>query len=141
MKILLDTNIILDFALERKDFVENSKSIMKLAYKKQIEAYISASSATDIYYIIQKNKSKEEALFFLSNIISFIEIAGVDKNVVLNAIQSTFSDFEDAVQNFAAQSSGIEFIVTRNNKDFVKSDLKILNPNEFLDFVNDNSGK
>jgi len=135
MKILLDTNIILDYALERSEFIENAREIMKLSYSRSLDAYISASSVTDIYYIVRKSKSKEQALLFLQNILSFIDVAGVNKIIALQALNSNFNDFEDAMQNFSASNSGVEIIVTRNKQDFKTSQLQIFEPSEFIEYL------
>ncbi len=132
MKILLDTNIVLDYSLQRSEFVNNARKIFSMAFNHNIEAYISASTVTDIYYIVQKYKTKEEALKFLQNIILFIEIAAVDKSVVLQSLHSDFQDFEDAVQNFSATDAEVNAIVTRNKKDYEFSKLPVYTPEEFI---------
>ena len=135
MKVLLDTNIVLDYILERSQFIENARKMMQLSYDEKIIAYVSASSVTDIYYIVRKLKSKNEALDFLIELLSFVNVAGVDKTVIIRAIKSNFSDFEDAVQNFTAVNSGIDIFVTRNTKDYKNSQLKILNPIQFIEYM------
>lgn len=134
MKILLDTNIILDYVLERKKFVKEARLLMQISFNKELIAYISGSSITDIYYIVQKYKNKQKALFFIKEIISFIEVSNIDKTVILSAINSNFSDFEDAVHNFSAINSNIEIIVTRNPSDFKDSTIKIYTPKQFLKY-------
>ncbi len=78
MKILIDTNIIIDYVLERAGFVEYAKKIMQKAYNGECNAFVTASSITDIYYITQKYKNKELAFSFLQNLMSFIDVSGVD---------------------------------------------------------------
>ena len=131
-KVLLDTNIILDFALKREDFFENSKKILDLAYNKLIVAYISATIVTNIYYIAKKQKGREETIQFLSSMLEFLEIATVDKRVVLEALELDFKDFEDAIQECSAANITIPIIITRNEADFKKSNLKIYTPEQFL---------
>ncbi len=133
MKVLFDTNIILDYAFERSKFIQDAHKLIQLAYNKEIVAFISASSVTDIYYIVQKYKNRSEAFAFIKKIISFIDIAGVEKIVINNAINSNFSDFEDAVQNFSATNSNIKYIITRNIKDFKNSELKVIEPKQFIE--------
>lgn len=135
MKVLLDTNIVLDYILERSKFVEAARDIFRMAYNYEFDAFVSASSVTDIYYIVQKFKSKEEALNLLREILSFIGVAGVDKMVVMLAINSGFSDFEDAVQNFSAVNSSIDIIISRNTQDYKNSILLIFEPAQFLEYM------
>ncbi len=135
MKVLLDTNIVLDYILERSQFIDDARKMMQLSYDDKIKAYVSASSVTDIYYIVRKLKSKNEALDFLIELLSFVNVAGVNKTVIIHAIKSNFSDFEDAVQNFSAVNSDIDVFVTRNTKDFKNSQLKILEPIQFIEYM------
>lgn len=68
----------------------------------------------------------------LQTLSSFIEFAPVDHQVVLDALHSSFKDFEDALQNAAASSAGVNFLLTRNIKDYKKSDLPVMTPEEYL---------
>ncbi len=132
MKALLDTNIVLDYILKRSPFFKHSKTIIEWAFEQKIIAYISASAVTDIYYLVQRAKDKTTALNFIRDILQFIQIAGVDKDIILVALQSGINDFEDAVQNAAAENAGIKYIITRNVKDFSKSDIQIILPDKFV---------
>ena len=133
MKILLDTNIVLDYILKRNPFFEHSKTIFEWAFEQKIIAFISASAVTDIYYLVQRAKDKTTALNFIRDILQFTQIAGVDKDIILVALQSGINDFEDAVQNAAAENVGIKYIITRNVKDFSKSDINIISPDKFVE--------
>jgi len=132
MKVLIDTNIILDFVLERKPFYENSETILRLAHNKEIDAYISATTVTDIYYLTKRNKDSIEAKDFIKNLLSFINISDVNKEIVEKAIYSDIADFEDAIQIYSAVNLDLELIITRNEKDFKKSEIKVLSPDFFL---------
>ncbi|MBC8182709.1 PIN domain-containing protein [candidate division KSB1 bacterium] len=131
-KVLLDTNIILDFALERKYYFSDAEKILKLAFEGKITTYITATTVTDIYYISRKEKGKDQTIGFLRNLMEFVEVANVNKNVILEAFALDFNDFEDAIQESAAQHSNISKIVTRNEKDFKNSSLEIFTPKDFL---------
>ncbi|MDJ0901856.1 MAG: PIN domain-containing protein [Xenococcus sp. MO_188.B8] len=133
MKVLLDTNVILDFALERQPWFVDSEEIIYLAEQKQITAYISASTISDIYYILRKIKGKELALDFLKNIISICQVANVDSRIISMALNMNFKDFEDAIQYSSAVINQLDIIVTRNIKDFLVSQPKILTPSQFLE--------
>lgn len=131
-KILLDTNIILDIALERRDFFEKSKELMLTLNKLNIPSYVTATTVTDIYYILKKSKGHQLTISFLKNLFDFINIAGVDKEVVIRALISELTDFEDAVQTECASQNDINIIITRNTADFKKSKLVIVTPSEFI---------
>ncbi len=132
-RLLLDTNIILDIALKRAPHFEYSSLIFELIDKKQIIGYITASTVTDIYYISRKEKGKEIAIEFISNLIEVLDVLGVDKNTIVKAIKSNLKDFEDAVQVSAAEYNEIEIIITRNKSDFLDSGLEILTPKELIE--------
>ena len=85
-----------------------------------------------MYYITRKAKSKQIALDFIGDLLQFIEIASVDKRVIIQALHSDMPDFEDAVQEGSAKNEGINVIVTRNEVDFKNSDLEIYSPESFL---------
>lgn len=135
-RILLDTNIILDIALKREPYFEHSSKIFELIDKNRIIGYITASTVTDIYYISRKQKGKEIATEFISNLIEIVDVIGVDKSIIVKALKSNLNDFEDAVQVSAAEYNEIEIIVTRNKSDFLNSSIEILTPKELIDNQN-----
>jgi predicted nucleic acid-binding protein len=130
--VLLDTNIILDIALERREFFEKSKKLISFVNKSGFSAYVTVTTFTDIYYVLKKSKGYDSTISFLKNLFDFIDISGVDKATILNALSSEFTDFEDAVQSFSATQNGIKIIVTRNVSDFEKSKMKVFTPSEFI---------
>lgn len=97
MKVLLDTNVILDYALERETWFVDSEQILYLSEQNQIEAYVSASTISDIYYIIRKIKGKKLALEFIENLVDICCVAKVDNNVITMALNANLKDFEDAI--------------------------------------------
>ncbi len=132
MKILIDTNIIIDVALEREPFFENSDRLLALAEKKAFDGYLSAASISDIFYIVCKDKGKYLAFEFLKYIISFCLIAMVNEMVIKNALVSNPKDFEDAIQYQTALSTGLDGIVTRNPKDYAEALISVFTPAELL---------
>ncbi len=137
-KILLDTNIVLDIALERRDFYEKAKQIVEILYLKSLPSFITASSVTDIYYFLKKKKGHLHTINFLKNFFVFVDIAGVNKETIIGALNSEMKDFEDAVQTESAKLNNINVIITRNKKDFKNSGLEIYNPDEYINKLIDN---
>ena len=127
-KILVDTNIILDVALKRQPFVEQSSLLFLTALEKGVSLYVTATTITDLYYIIRKAKGHSVALMFIGNLLNFTEVAGVNRDVIVEALESRIADFEDAVQISAARNSSIPMLVTRNIKDFEGAPLKVSTP-------------
>ena len=133
IKALIDTNVIIDFFLRREPFYKNAETIFqKISYKK-IEGYISASAVTDIFYLLQKAKGSVEATNYILKLMQIIEVLGVDKQTIINALLLDWADFEDAVQAQVAIENEMDVIITRNTKDFKKmKKIKVLTPKEFI---------
>ena len=132
MKCLVDTNVILDIALEREPFVEQSALFFQMAQQRSIHLFITATTVTDLYYISRKEKGKETALAFLADLLQFVDVASVDKHIILQALHSAMPDFEDAIQAYSARREVIPTIVTRNENDFEQSGLDVYSPSSFL---------
>jgi predicted nucleic acid-binding protein len=128
VKVLIDTNILVDVALDRDPFFTQSEQIVRLAELKQIEGYISASTFNDLYYVIRKAKGKDWTLQFLQRMAMICQIAPVDQVVIAMALTANFKDFEDAIQYSTAVMSQLDAIVTRNPQDFAEAALRILTP-------------
>ncbi len=134
-KILIDTNVILDIALDRELFVEKSVELIQLIVKNNTKAFITATTVTDIYYITQKTSGHNKTIEFLKNLFKFINIAGVDSISILNALKSDMTDFEDAVQAETAKHNDINIVITRNKNDFKNSGLMVYSPDEYIILV------
>ena len=134
-KILLDTNIILDIALERSQFQTQSSDLLKFAYYHKLAICVTATTITDIYYVLRKSKGHNNAIAFLKKFLTNTEILSIDENIILNSLNSIISDFEDAVQIETAKYSNIQTIITRNKKDFIKSKLEIYTPEEYINIM------
>jgi len=130
--ILIDTNIILDIALQRDPFFDVASVIFSLIDKKKIKGYITASSVTDIYYVLKKQVRNDIAKDFIADLIEVIDVINVDKNIIVEAILLKMKDFEDAIQVSAAKNNKIRIIVTRNKQDFHDSDLEVYTPEELV---------
>ena len=104
-----------------------------MAIEKKIIGYVSASAVTDIVYILQKENGKINTIQFLKELFEYIDILGVDKTIIINALNSNWKDFEDAVQGNVAKENSLDLIITRNTKDFVKmKGVQIVDPFNFL---------
>lgn len=132
MKLFLDTNVVLDFVLNRTPFSEDASLIIEISSIRKFEIYISSTSITDIYYILSKKYTKKIALEFIMDLAKNFNLTNVNHSTILEAIKSNFNDFEDAVQYQSALDYKVNFIITRNAKDFTKSKIKVLSPNDFI---------
>jgi predicted nucleic acid-binding protein len=132
MRLLFDTNIILDIALNREPHYKDSADIFKKIDNKSIFGFITATTITDIYYIAKKERGHIETIDFIANLIQIVDIVGIDREIIINSLTSQFSDFEDAIQSIASTFNNIDFIITRNIKDFSNSEIKAVSPTDFL---------
>lgn len=132
-KILIDTDVIMDFFFDRKPFAEYSTEILNLCADKEIQGFTTPVIISNVYYLLRKTAKHNIIIEKIKQLLTIIEIVKIDKNAVLNALNSQFKDFEDALQNFSAIETGhIKIIVTRNLKDFKKSELAIVTPETYL---------
>ena len=136
MKILLDTNTVLDLLLERKPFFKHSKELFILAETKKLKAYLSASSITTIHYLTAKALNKNEADKIIEMLLKIFLVTPLDKAVFTEAIANNGQDFEDSVIYSSAFNSDIDYIITRDKKGFRNSKVKTIDPNSFLAFYN-----
>jgi len=132
-KILIDTDVLLDFLYERESFCEDSAKILNLCDLNKISGWITPVILSNIYYILRKSHSHNEVVEKLRELLKILNVLSMNKDTVLLALNSEFTDFEDALQNYAAEYNGeINFLVTRNIKDYKNSSLEVLTPNDFL---------
>ncbi|MEH2376534.1 type II toxin-antitoxin system VapC family toxin [Nostoc sp.] len=132
MKILLDTNIIVDDALEREPFLNSSEQVLVLVEQGQVEGYISASTFSDLYYIIRRARGREWTLTYLRQLLNFCSVATVDSTTINMALTTNFRDFEDAIQYTTAVLNHLDAIITRNPGDFPVATPRILTPEELI---------
>jgi predicted nucleic acid-binding protein len=132
VRLLIDTNVIVDVAMERQPYLQASEQILLFVEQGSLDGYISASTFTDLYYIIRKARGHGWTLEFLTQLLTFCKIATVDQNVIDQALVSTIEDFEDAVQYETAVANQLAAIVTRNSKDFPTQGLQVFTPEALL---------
>jgi len=132
VKILLDTNIIVDDALEREPFLEASEQVLVLVEQGQLEGYISASTFSDLYYIIRRARGREWTLTYLRQLVNFCRVATVDSTAINMALNLNFRAFEDAIQYSTAALNHLDAIITRNPRDFPVATPRIITPEELI---------
>jgi predicted nucleic acid-binding protein len=130
--ILLDIDVIIDVLARREPFFAPAANLWAKVENKHIRAYLASHTITTLFYLISKVKDKKFAEECVRDLLSVFEIAPVDKPTLLLALKAGFKDFEDAVQHAAAKQVNADFIITRNIKDFRKSDIPIASPDSFL---------
>ena len=132
MRILFDTNIVLDLLLERQPFVEYAQMLFEKVESNQLTGYLGATTITTLDYLLTKTLSTQEAKQIIKKLLTLFDVAPVNRLVLENALESGFVDFEDAVLHAAAMHSGAQAIVTRDEKGFQKAKLPIYSPEALL---------
>ena len=134
MKILIDTNIILDLIQSREPFSENASKIINSYVKKENEGYISAHSLSDIFFILRKDKTVEERKALILNLCSFFIVIPEDKNFYTAVCQNNdWNDLEDGLKMKCADFENLDYIVTRDaGKGFNNSPVKVISAENFL---------
>lgn len=132
-RILVDTDVILDFFFDREPYSDYAAQIFSLCESKQIRGFVTPVIFSNVYYLLRQTAKHKKVIEKLSQLLIFMDVLQMDKEVVFQALNSGFNDFEDALQNYAAvKSEIIDVIITRNIKDFSKSELGILSPESYL---------
>ncbi|MEG4403750.1 PIN domain-containing protein [Microcoleus sp. MON2_D5] len=133
MRVLIDTNIVLDFLLQREPFFQDADLLFQAIDAGQLIGYVTATTLTDIFYISRKHtRSVEQARQAVLETLTAMVICPIDRAVLESAFNSGLVDFEDAVQIFGAVAQGLDAILTRDNKGFLSSPIPVLSIQELL---------
>ena len=135
MRVLIDTNVVLDFLQEREPFVENAARLFERIDTGEIEGFIAATTITNIYYIIRRAVGVVVAQDAITQVLTELNICAVDRDVLERAIALNFRDFEDAVQYVCGVVHTVDAIVTRDASGFVDAEIPVVLPGE-LDTIN-----
>jgi predicted nucleic acid-binding protein len=131
-KAFIDTDVILDFLIGREPFALDAAKIFSLSERKQVSICTTGLVFSNAYYILRKLGPHKKVIEKLTQLAKLIDVIGLSKAVVIEALGSDFSDFEDALQHYAALADKSRIIITRNTKDFKHSELAVLTPDQFL---------
>lgn len=132
MKVLFDTNVLLDVFLEREPFFKSSARAIGLAEKGEIEGWICGTTVTTIFYLLAKQQSSQKAGQHVRDILKIFNVSNINRVVLEEALESDFNDYEDGVLYQSAIHANLEAIITRNLKDFHKSKIPVYSPAAFL---------
>lgn len=132
-KILIDTNILLDYLLERTPFFEDAKAVILSCVEGDTKGCIAAHSIPNMFFILRKEFDAKERRSILLDLCSIFEVEGIDKEKLISGLANErFSDFEDCLQMECAKSFGANYIVTRNVLDYSESEIKAIEPKDYL---------
>ena len=134
-KVFFDTNIMIDVIGRREQFYRPSMQIMSLADRGLMRIYVSALSYATASFILRKYNKELDILTEFSKFMKITTATLVDSSMVEQSVKSEFKDFEDAMQYFSAKHENVDYIITRNKKDFAVSDIPVFEPQEFVDYL------
>ena len=132
MRVIVDTNVVLDVLLARKPFVSAAVQLFGLIERGQVEGMLCATSVTTLDYLLTQSLPRAESRETLRRLLRMFEIAPVTRAVIEEALQSRMTDFEDAVVEQAGRLAGAEAVITRDTRDFRRSAIKALAPDELI---------
>lgn len=135
MNVFLDTNIALDYILERKEFVENAKSVIAYCLNCKHTLYLSSVSFANISYIARKGFGGLDTRQLLILLRRMVRVTVSNEDVVDRSLLVETRDFEDAMQYYSASTVDADVIVTRNVQDFPSGSIRVMTPKEFLESV------
>jgi len=134
VKILLDTNVVLDLLLSRTPFMEEVREIFILTENKEVDGYLCATTVTTLHYLVEKERNTTEANEIIEMLLKLFEVTEVNKAVLQSACIQNGIDYEDAVIYSSCEINSIDYIITRDKRGFANAKTPVLTPKEFLAF-------
>jgi predicted nucleic acid-binding protein len=131
-KAFIDTDVILDFMIAREPFAMDAARIFSLSEKKEVTLCTTGPVFSNAYYILRKLGTHKKVIEKLTQLARLVDVIGLPKMAVMQALQSEFGNFEDALQHYAALSENARIIITRNTKDYKYSELAVMTPDQYL---------
>jgi predicted nucleic acid-binding protein len=134
--LFIDTDVIIDFLIDRKPHSREAAIIFTLIEQKKIKGYVSSLTFSNLYYVLRKVESHNKVITKLDSISRLLTILKVDQQTIKDAIASGFQDFEDSIQyNCAIDFKKIDVLITRNTKDYKNSEIPVMTPADYLKTV------
>jgi predicted nucleic acid-binding protein len=131
--LFIDTDVIIDFLIDRKPFSREAAIIFTLIEQKALKGHVSSLTFGNLYYVLRRIESHNKVVSKLDSLSRLLNILKVDEQIIKSSINSGCPDFEDSIQYFCARDSKkIDVIITRNTKDYKNSELPVMTPGDFL---------
>lgn len=132
-ELFIDTDVIIDFIIDRQPFSGEAAQVFTLIDQKKVKGYTSAICYSNLYYVLSRYATHKKVINILNELSELLGILKVDKDILKDSLASEFKDFEDAIQYYTAQEyKKIDVIITRNIKDYKKSFLPVMTPETFM---------
>lgn len=131
-KVLIDSDVLLDVFFDRQPFSKFAEMVLIKCENKQLQGFVTPVIISNVYYLLKKGSTHEKVIKKITQLLSIIDVLIIDKQIILKALNSDFKDFEDALQNYAAENAlQIDLILTRNIKDYKNSKIAVMTPEDF----------
>jgi predicted nucleic acid-binding protein len=136
MRVLVDTNVVLDYIAKREPYAAQAYKIVKMCADKEIDGCIAAHTVLNLFFILRKKMSVDERKATIKKLCLAFNVIGVDILKIMSALENdSFDDFEDCIQYECALDFGADYLITRNISDFTGSSIKAITPSDFLAIV------
>ena len=136
-KVFIDSDVVIDFFTDREPFVNPASELFDWNEKGYVQLYLSAVSVNNIYYIVRRYLGHERTLAIVEELTEMAEIVGTTRKEIMQALKNEFKDFEDSIQYSTALTiEGIEAIITRNVKDYRRSQIAVFTPGDYISMKN-----
>ncbi len=135
MDLMLDVNIVIDHIARREPFYELSRRVCLLGVVQEANTYISVNMLTDLYYVLKKDFGGVLAQQLIEENLSFLQVVGISPEDAQRALQQRWTDFEDCMVAQCAQKVKADYIVTRNVKDFQRSTVEAVTPEQLFEIL------
>lgn len=138
MKVLVDTNVVIDEFLKREPFYKDSHSVLQMCSDNKIEGYLAAHTITNAFYILRKNFSNKKSRELVLDLFKTFNVESINTSKLIRAlISENFSDFEDRLQVECAIAVDADYIITRDKNDFADSEISCITPAEFCSMLDE----
>ena len=136
MKVLIDTNVMIDAITKRDDASSFSADVIALCSSNRITGFAAPHSFSNLYYILRKEYSDKNRRVIIGEYSKILNVVSLNEDVINSALNNNnITDFEDAIQYACAESVGADYIVTRNVKDYGRSSIKAITPEELINLM------
>ena len=131
-KLFVDTDVVLDLLSARQPHYKFAAELFSLADMESIRLYVSSLTFANVHYVLSKQLSASESRKLLLRFKTLVTVLPVNDKIIELALSSSFADFEDAIQFYAAIENNISILLTRNLKDFKKATIPVMTPQQYL---------
>ncbi|MDX1414687.1 MAG: PIN domain-containing protein [Candidatus Promineifilaceae bacterium] len=140
-QVLVDLNVIIDVMQNRQPFYEDSASVVDAVVRGEVVGCLAAHSVTTLFYVISRTRNRETAVQAVTSLLESFAVAKVDDMIIHEALSLGWKDFEDAVQMASAGAEGVDYLITRNIKDFQSGPVPVIQPAAFLALLDSAQGE